>query len=142
MTTTQQAIIDQLITDYTEPGTTILVKPVTPALYDEVRTCAKDNAYIQEEERFYEEPEDPSRVTWVDIEGFGYGWVWALHREETWHAVFEKRVHQYLSHKESEPTSDATVLVVTTPHAVTYHFVERDAYGTDRLYSFSNHPFY
>lgn len=37
--------------------------------------------YIDTYEFWYDDPDNPNYNNWIDVEGIGYGWLWALHKD-------------------------------------------------------------
>lgn len=37
--------------------------------------------YIDTYEFWYDDPDSPNYNNWIDVEGIGYGWLWALHKD-------------------------------------------------------------
>lgn len=103
----------------------ILELKMTTSLYD----------YIELVINYYDDEENPYYISWVDIEGMGYGWAWMQHEERDWHKMMSKLVSY-----ESDllDMSNTLYFVYDNDDIKTYHFVTIGEYRQDVLVGFSN----
>ncbi|MCP1184999.1 hypothetical protein [Paenibacillus sp. 1781tsa1] len=94
--------------------------------------------YIEINTTYHDNKNDENFISWMDIEGMGYGWRWARYEEEDWYKMMLRLVCdecRFLT-KEMKYTY---YFVYEYQNILFYHFVVKDKYDRrDRIIQLSN----
>lgn len=93
--------------------------------------------YIQVVINFYEDKNNPRRITWSDVEGMGYGWRWADYPEEKWHNMMSKIVSEE-SNKINKELSEINYLIYQNGEEKVFHFISERSDKKETIVTFSN----
>ena len=138
--------LNQIIEDYKkycDEVTNVTHTKMSKEIIEEMIQASNTYTYMQELENFYEDKEDETDITWQDIEGEGYGWVWVDNPPEKWHQLLQERMSDYLEYVSKRiETEPINVVKVTfndsTNDAVEYCIIDRESRESDLIYVFSN----
>nr|WP_145401609.1 hypothetical protein [Paenibacillus xylanexedens] len=94
--------------------------------------------YIEINTTYHDDENDQNLVTWLDIEGMGYGWVWANYDEKDWYKMMLRLVNDECKHLKKE-MKHTYYFVYEYQDILFYHFVVKDEYcRRDRIIQLSN----
>ncbi|WP_440110122.1 hypothetical protein [Paenibacillus sp. QZ-Y1] len=94
--------------------------------------------YIEINTTYHDDKNDENLVTWVDIEGMGYGWIWANHEERDWYKMMLRLVDEECNHLTKE-MKNVYYFVYEYKNILIYRFVVKDEYcRRDRIIQLSN----
>jgi hypothetical protein len=116
------------------------LKDVTNKLLREVMKTCNNTKHIEEQIQFYDSETQGDEVNnWVDVEGEGYGWLWMNKPERKWHGLIKRNLKSFINDKKKEiKDHKCIVLHITTKDLIIYHFIEREEYQQDTVYTFSD----
>ncbi|MFE6075672.1 hypothetical protein ACFVQB_14465 [Paenibacillus sp. NPDC057886] len=94
--------------------------------------------YIEINTTYHDDMSDQNLVTWMDIEGMGYGWIWASYDEKDWFKMMLRLVYDECRLLKEE-MSHAYYFVYEYQNILFYHFVVKDGnVRRDRIVQLSN----
>lgn len=100
--------------------------------------------YIETQVHFYD-GDDPTFNNWLDVEGFGYGWLWLKYADEEWRWRQMMIDHLNLHLKILEETSQfkgAGYVVYEENNERVYHIITFSDFREDYVFRFSNSELY
>lgn len=107
----------------------------------EMKKASKNRRYIEERIEFFDDEDDTTEVSWIDIEGEGYGWVWLNHPPRKWHSEMRKKMLRFVRNLKktlADNTEKRYVIVVNYVDYTVYHFIDREESECDTIYTFSD----
>lgn len=93
--------------------------------------------YIRVVVNFYEDKNNPRRITWSDVEGMGYGWRWVHYPEEKWHNMMSKIVQEE-SNKLEKESFEVHYLIYQNGDEKVFHFISERSDRKEIIITFSN----
>lgn len=94
--------------------------------------------YIEVNTTYHDDKNDDNLVTWVDIEGMGYGWIWVKYEEKDWYSMMLKLVIDECKHLTKE-MKHTYYFVYEYQNILFYRFVVKDeCCRRDRIIQLSN----
>jgi hypothetical protein len=115
------------------------LKYVTKDLLKEVVQICNHTKHMEEQIQYYDSERGDELNNWTDIEGEGYGWLWLNKPERKWRKLLKRNLKDFVIDKKKEiKNNKCIVLYVNTTDQIIYHFIEREYYQQDTVYTFSD----
>lgn len=95
---------------------------------DSMKYHIDNNEYIERVEPLYSDEDSPYEPYWFDIEGIGYGWIWATEKEkpELWKGMIADSTIRELEYMLDNCQDKVAYFVMQSEDKVIYHFVNMD----------------
>lgn len=136
-TTAIENVTDKYKNEYGEHA--FHIEEVTESTFQKMIDDCDEKTYIEEIHELYDDEEDRSLNTWIDVEGEGYGWVCSNLPQEGWHEAIRDCMFRFIDHKKKQMGQQTEhVCIVRTGETVIYHFIERESELRDTVYTFSD----
>lgn len=117
----------------------VSVFDVTDKLLGELREVCHAHNHMEIMVEIYDDESDWDNMTWRDIEGEGYGWLWVNEPKGKWLRLLQDWLDDFVKGKRAELLqTKEKVLVVQLENLLIYHFIERDSNLHDTIFTFSN----
>lgn len=117
----------------------ISVLEVTDEVLIQLREICLSHKHMEIMVEIYDDESDWDNMTWRDIEGEGYGWLWIDNPKEKWLGLLQECLDDFVKNKlEQGFHRKEKVLVVQLDNLLIYHFIERESNLHDTIFTFSN----
>lgn len=89
-------------------------------------------ASIEEALHWYDD--GSGTVTWMEIEGEGYGWAFMQRPASEWNLMMRERVAAFVTEEKAALPSEEWLVIAQDAKQTIYHFIARKANAYDLVY--------
>lgn len=120
---------------------TVEVEEVTYSTLNKLLKVCNSTKHMEEMIELYDNEEDFTKCSWIDIEGEGYGWLWLKEEdnEDKWHELLKNSMLRFIKNKKIKILKNKEMVIIAKTDTKTiFHFIERETEMRDTIYTFSN----
>lgn len=104
----------------------------------ELKMMTAFHDYIEVDTTYHDDKNNENFISWMDIEGMGYGWRWARYEEKDWYKMMLRLVSDECKHLTKE-MKHTYYFIYELQNILVYHFVVKNEYcRRDTIIQLSN----
>lgn len=105
---------------------------------ERIKASVEDNQYIETQEKYYDDEDCPTFCNWIDVEGFGYGWLHLVDEwknPDSWKEMMSLKVDRLIEtlieRRQSKGYENVLYFIYGNDDTITYHIIDLNGWRLD-----------